>query len=243
MGRSDSLYTKARAVLVPGLENSQFTYARSLRRALSRSERWLDVGCGHAIFPDWVGVPWRDLGGATAVGLDLDRGALEKHHVLRLRVEGDGERLPFGDAAFDLVTANMVLEHVRQPASLFDEVARVLTPGGHFLVHTPNARGYTTMLTRLIPRRLRAPLAYLLQGRLPDDVYPTYYRANRPSALRRLAANAGLRTEDVEYVQTSPQLIAVAPLMLGEMMVIRALSLDTLARFRACLICGFRKPA
>lgn len=241
---SESLYWRTRAVLVPDLENSHYAYALRLRSALDGAERWLDVGCGHSVFPDWLSrrLSPLDLRGRLAVGVDADRSAIQRHPLFKLRVEGNGETLPFRDESFELVTANMVLEHVSDPSSLFTEVARVLKPGGRFIAHTPNAFGYTTALTRAIPSRLRTTIARLLQGRAAEDVYPTHYRANATPALRRLAAASGLDVERIEFVQTSPQLIAIAPLMVGEMLVIRALSTDLLSRFRACLIADFRKP-
>ena len=140
---SESIYWKTRALLVPELENSQVEYSRRVRAAIDEHHRWLDVGCGHGVLPAWLDrrQPPIDVAGKFAVGIDADRGALEKHNLFTRRVEGNGETLPFGDGSFDLITANMVLEHVRDPASLFKEVARVLGPGGLFLIHTPNARG------------------------------------------------------------------------------------------------------
>jgi SAM-dependent methyltransferase len=44
----------------------------------------------------------------------------------------DGVNLPFEDGSFDAVYCKQVLEHVRAPAPLLAEVARVLRPGGLF---------------------------------------------------------------------------------------------------------------
>jgi ubiquinone/menaquinone biosynthesis C-methylase UbiE len=242
---SESWYWKTRAFLVPQLEHSQVVYANHLSAALVGVRRWLDVGCGRGVMPSWLAgrMSPPDLTGRIAVGLDRDRSALAVQRHLTLRVAGDAHELPFEDGTFDLVSANMVLEHIEQPERLFAAVARVLRPGGRFLVHTPNARGYTTRLTKLIPRRLRPRLAFLLHGRPPEDMHPTYYRANEGSTLGRLAESAGLKLERLEFLQTSPQLLVFAPLMLVEMLVIRALAGKRLSRFRACLLVDLRKPA
>ena len=65
---------------------------------------------------------------------------MKKNPALRdhvKQIEADG-RLPYPDASFDAVTSNMVFEHVvdfEQPVS---EIARVLKPGGVFVVLFPS---------------------------------------------------------------------------------------------------------
>ncbi len=45
---------------------------------------------------------------------------------------GSAESLPFPDDQFHIVHANSVIEHVRDPQQVFNEVHRVLKPGGAF---------------------------------------------------------------------------------------------------------------
>ncbi len=45
---------------------------------------------------------------------------------------GDARALPFRDASFDLVLSGGLLEHFRDPASVLEEMARILRPGGLF---------------------------------------------------------------------------------------------------------------
>ncbi|KOX95711.1 class I SAM-dependent methyltransferase [Halorubrum tropicale] len=101
--------------------------------ALPASARVLDAGCGQ-------GTPvLSDLSAsATATGLDVSRRQLE---LAADRVpdaalaQGDMVRLPFGDGAFDAVTAYHSLIHVpaEQHQAVVDEFARVLVDGGRLL--------------------------------------------------------------------------------------------------------------
>ena len=45
-------------------------------------------------------------------------------------VRGDGMRLPVADSAADICFSSNVLEHVRDPAAMLDEMIRVTRPGG-----------------------------------------------------------------------------------------------------------------
>lgn len=90
-------------------------------------DRVLDLGCGAGLD---VHVAGRLVGpGGRAVGVDLSREMLRHGTGLRL-VQGDIEHLPFGDAAFDLVTSNGVLNLVPDKDRAFREIRRVLRPGG-----------------------------------------------------------------------------------------------------------------
>jgi SAM-dependent methyltransferase len=238
-------YARARAWLAPGVANSQYLYADALRSALNHGEgRWLDLGCGHDFLPSWMAGDSRQLPLRrwNAVGIDLDASAVQRHAALKLRILGNIERLPFHDGAFNLVTANMVLEHVRQPGALFAEIGRVLSDGGVLLIHTPNAAGYTTRLSRLIPGGLIAPLAGMLLGRKQEDVYPAFYRANSVAALEAAARGAGLDVDRIAYVHSSPQLIRVPPLMCVELALTRLTNVDRFTKYRVCILATFRKP-
>jgi SAM-dependent methyltransferase len=183
-----------------------------------------------------------DIARWTVAGIDMDRSAIARHPGLRHRVVGNGEQLPFADNSFNLITANMVVEHVAEPSRLFGEISRVLVPGGRVLLHTPNLHGYTTTLTRLLPEQALAPLARVLLGRKAEDVYPTYYRANSADDVRALAERHGLSVDTCELVNSSPQTVRIPPLMVIELLLMRSMRLPRTARFRACLLATLRKP-
>jgi SAM-dependent methyltransferase len=244
---TDHVYGRARALIAPEVRNSQYAYAERLREGLAGgpvSGRWLDIGCGHDFLPPWMHPNDRNLNldRWQVTGIDMDARAIGRHRGLRHRVVGTGEQLPFANNAFDLVTANMVVEHVEAPTLLFGEISRILAPGGRVIIHTPNVHGYTTAMTRLLPQRALAPLAAALLGRRPEDVYPTYYRANSADDLSRLAVSRGLTLESCEAINSSPQTVRIPPLMLLELLLMRVMRSSRVAHHRACLLAVISKP-
>lgn len=53
--------------------------------------------------------------------------------------KGFAEDIPYGDSSFDVVIALSVVEHVRDVEEVFDEVFRVLKPGGAFYFFTASS--------------------------------------------------------------------------------------------------------
>jgi SAM-dependent methyltransferase len=118
---------------VPGDHSRQAVADRELPRWLAAApgRRVLDLGCGdgrsidlfRAADPavEWTGV---DIESSPEVA-ERTRSDAEFHTF-------DGVHLPFADGTFDLVWCKQVLEHVRDPAPLLGEAARVLAPDGVF---------------------------------------------------------------------------------------------------------------
>jgi ubiquinone/menaquinone biosynthesis C-methylase UbiE len=147
--------------------------------------------------------------GRSVFGIDVDL-AISANSQIDGGCVGDASRLPFRNAAFDLVYADNVLEHLDKPALVFAEVARVLKPGGRFLVKTPNARHYVTVLARLTPHRFHQWIN-MRRGRQHADTFPTRYLANTGAALGSLAAVAGLDVVNISSVESRPEYARINP--------------------------------
>jgi SAM-dependent methyltransferase len=70
--------------------------------------------------------------------LVVARKALEQAGVEARLLAACGEALPLPDLTFDLVIAENVLEHARDPAAIVAEASRVLRPGGVLVLTTWN---------------------------------------------------------------------------------------------------------
>ena len=68
--------------------------------------------------------------GHRAVATDLSYGMLHAGRAMADRVQANAARLPFLDASFDGITCGYALRNFTDLAGTFDEMARVLRPGG-----------------------------------------------------------------------------------------------------------------
>lgn len=124
-------YDRTNAIMSVG--NSALWRAATVRAVdPRRGQRILDVAAG-------TGTSSAALArtGARVVALDFSPGMLaegrRRHPELEF-VEGDAERLPFGDDEFDAVTISFGLRNVEHPKVALAEMYRVLKPGGRLVV-------------------------------------------------------------------------------------------------------------
>ncbi len=129
---------------------------------------------------------------ARVVGFDVDPIVKTNPFITEAVVGEPGARLPFADGEFDLIVSRYVLEHIGDPEFVAGELMRVLKPGGYFCAVTPNKNGYVAMAARMVPNRHHARVMSEVQpGRQEADVFPTRYKMNTLSDLRRLFGKYG----------------------------------------------------
>lgn len=112
-----------------------------------KNKHVLDLGCGTGRI---IQILKRRAGttgaaGAHFTGVDISEEMLriaKKHHPDVDIVHADMTDLPLKDDTFDIVIAAFVIVHIKDKdlTKVFDEVARVLKPGGTFILTNINQR-------------------------------------------------------------------------------------------------------
>ena len=214
-------------------------YANTLDREVPTGVDWLDLGAGTQLH-DGFGVPApQQLAGRARqlIGVDPVTPHLHANGCLTSAVGALGDALPFGARSLDVVTANMVIEHLEDPAAVFAEVARVLRPGGRFIFVTPNLHHPVIRLASLVlTQRQRHAAAVHVEQREAAHVFPTFYRANTPRRIRALSRRTGFRASRVEIHRNLPFCREPAFLRLLECLMIRMSARRPLRRYGADLI-------
>lgn len=172
---------------------------RYLERIAPLKERAIvDVGCGGGILSESMA-----RAGARVLGVDLARGVLDvaELHALEAAVAVEYRMISAEDLAlerplaFDTVTCMEMLEHVPDPASILESLAKLARPGGDIVVSTLN----------------RTPLAFgvaILGAEYIARVLPRgtheYLKFIRPSELGRWGRAAGLELMDLTGISYNP---------------------------------------
>jgi SAM-dependent methyltransferase len=143
------------------------------RRVTDRRPRILDVGCGTGANLLMLS----EYGDAEGVDISKDALAFCRERGLDKVKLGAGEKLPYDDGTFDLVTAFDVVEHMDDDLAGLREMRRVLRPGGRVLLFVPT---------------------FMFLWGVQDDV-SNHRRRYRLPELRRVLEEAGFEIERTTY--------------------------------------------
>ena len=207
----------------------QWEYADLLERVVTPQTRWLDGGCGHQVLEVRLEERERRVVNRAllVVGCDPFALSLKKHRTIRNRVMCPLDDLPFLSGSFNLVTMNMVVEHLADPVKVFLEIARVLRPGGILVFVTPNRASYFVRLAAvaraIIPKGIAVKLIRYLESREPEDVFPTHYRANTRKDVERIMREVGMERVQLTLMRGRPFFFFFLPLSILEMVMVRIL--------------------
>ncbi|MBC8031974.1 MAG: class I SAM-dependent methyltransferase [Pyrinomonadaceae bacterium] len=162
---------------------------RKLRSDVGEANiKMLDVGCGTGANLEMLS----DFGAAE--GVDVSAEALEfcRARGLENVKQGEAERLPYEDNAFDLVTGLDVVEHLDDDLAGLREMHRVLRREGRALLFVP---------------------AFMFLWGVQDDI-SHHRRRYTLEGLKKVVTEAGFEVERATYVNIT----FFAPILLGRLL-------------------------
>ena len=170
---------------------------REVERYLRPDHTLLDAGCGRTapILAKYRGKA------ARLIGIDVV--TFEEVQGVEL-LNNDLGRISLPSNSVDLVMARSVMEHIADPRAVYQELHRVLRPGGHFVFLTANLWDYASLIARAIPNRFHPRIVSWTEGRAEHDVFPIAYRTNTIGAVKKWAGASGFELVCARYLGQYP---------------------------------------
>ncbi len=131
-------------------------------------------------------------------------------------IDAVGEKLPFPDEHFAVVTSYQTMEHVHDVAACISEMLRVLRPGGVLIVQAPNYQGfyephYRMAMPPLPSQKLKR--AYIRIRRKPAKGLETINWVTERQVLKSLATSNGIIVERFEKFYAEKRATRLTKLM------------------------------
>lgn len=160
-----------------GVERGART-AGDLWAHLRTDRRVLELGIGTGV----VALGMQRIGFPVyGVDLSMEMLARARARIGPFVTAGDAARLPIGDASFEQAYSVYVMHLVAEPEAVMAEIARILTPGGHYV----DVRGTVHRTEDVISETMRPMIEEIAAG--------AWGAAAEPEGLVELAVRAGFR--------------------------------------------------
>lgn len=205
---------------------------------LSRDMHVLDIGAGAGIVE---AMNFKGLA-ANVCGIDLDVRVIDNPFLDEGKV-ADASDMPFASESFDLVFADNVMEHLEKPHEVYQEIFRVLKPGGILLFKTPNRCHYMPLIAQMTPLVFHR-FVNRLRGRDIEDTFPTKYRSNSVGQIKRLIGKTGFEISYINQIEGRPEYLRFwfPFFILGTVYERLVNATEFLRDFRILLIAELKKP-
>ncbi|MCX7927089.1 MAG: class I SAM-dependent methyltransferase [Candidatus Omnitrophica bacterium] len=154
----------------------------------------LDIGTGDGEYAKQL----YDMG-FEVVACDIDNSRFKYLDYLPFRKCDITKVLPFADESFDIVLLVEVIEHLRNPYEVLQNIHRVIKPNGFLIISTPNILSIKSRIRYLLEGNyeyFREPP--LEQSRNPKaNIFNLHIFAYRYHELEYLLCNSGFKIDEI----------------------------------------------
>lgn len=161
-------------------------YEATLLCLIDKNTDWLDVGCGHDLFPAKALSVVLSTRCRSITGIDPDA-SIHRNRWLHYRQQCLLEDFQ-AERRFDLISMRMVAEHIADPAASVAKLGELTREGGRVVVYTVSKWSPVSMVAAATPMSFHHFAKRVLWGGAPEDTFPTLFRMNTRRKLARIFA-------------------------------------------------------
>lgn len=215
-------------------------YEATLLSLVNPRVDWLDVGCGHELFPNNLRLS-RLLSArcGSLTGVDPDP-AINSNEWLHVGHQCSLEDLKIG-RQFDLISMRMVAEHIADPDAAVAKLAWLTRPGGRVVVHTVSKWSPVSLLAAMTPTWVHARVKRAAWNTPSEDTFPTVFRMNTRRDLDRVFGKHGFFEEDFMRLNDTRTLAGWRVTALAELLVERVLRFLGIPYPERCILGVYRR--
>ena len=147
--------------------------AKLFKKRAGKVKRLLDLGGGRGLISKYLleSLPIEEIFVVDSNPALLSEAQQFGFQILPLDIEQ--EDLPYEDGYFDAVFCGELIEHLKNPDHLLDEMKRVLAPHGCLILTTPNLASWFNRLALLIGLQpLNTDVSVMYSPGQPNFLYP-----------------------------------------------------------------------
>ncbi len=160
------------------IDRYRYLLSKISKLNLPKNSRVLDIGC----YPPHL-FSLLKMQGFQVHGISSPHEPVIYPKIQVLNIENSD--LPFSKNHFDLILLTELVEHLLlNPVPVLKNICRVLKPGGHFILTTPNAARLQNIVKLLIGQNIYFSLDQLYDSSLSTG--SVYHRHNREYTLKEL---------------------------------------------------------
>jgi len=170
-------------------QSSHVKIANLIRKMGAR--KVLDVGCGNGFTLRALGEKWR----GTITGIDIDKtltnsASLKKYRsFISLDINKNDVSKEVSKDYFDLVVLADILEHLKNPQRVLNQVTKVVIPNGYIVVSIPNPDFIPVKILRILFPKFR-----MSRGPL-DKTHLHFFNIDQT---KKILANEGLKIKEIQ---------------------------------------------
>lgn len=219
----------------PNFKSAGYYFRNYLKNNLNKKRVILDAGCGEkGLISEFK--PYAKV----IIGVDIDKKSLANNLIVDQKIVANLSSIPIKDQSIDIITAEFVLEHLKNPDKVFQEFNRILKPNGSLIFVTPNILNPIMALNKILPLRFHKFFRKKILKK-DGDTHHTYYSANTYQRLKKLGLKNNFKRTEIKRAGSPEYIGFCKPLMLLSVILEKTINNKLLHPLKIYLIGYFLK--